>query len=317
MRIFVCGELMKNLKVNIEKIEEAYKQANDKNYEAFFIYTFALFESAVCESMRHILIAFPEKIPSEKYPKLKLKDIYSNISSPQYILYTLVNAEIKSIRKGDVKFLLDEAKDICSIELKYNEESLDNISSERNKLTHDNTISNQQYILGEGYSNTSNFFNVDKCRKNIMFLLDILRDFSSKLELKYQKYTKFKLVKELWESVFDTPLLRFEDCIVIRNWAFENNNKKVVGFNFEHIKSVSKSISSGEKFYLAILLQQYSCSANDQFFKFNDIPALVSVSSKYLLNDILQVFSVYPNLFNGMNIDGSDLNENILMNTPC
>lgn len=310
MRIFVCKELIENLKVNINKIEEINVKVNDKKYEAeaFFIYAFALFESAICESIRHILTVFPEKISSEKNSKLKLKDIYNNISTPQYILHALVEAEIKSIRKGDVKSLLDKAKEMCSVELKYSDELLENISLVRNKLTHDNTISNQQYILGEKYFNTSNF-KIEKYKEYIVSLLDILRRYSDSIELKYKKYSKYKLVKELWERVFRTPLLRFEDCITIRN-SFENDNTKVIGLKFEHIKSVSKSISSSEKFYLSLLLQQYSGSVNDQFYKFNDIPALVSISSKDLLNEVLQVFSIYPNLFNGMHIDGSNIIEN-------
>jgi len=124
------------------------------------------------------------------------------------------------------------------------------------------------------------------------------------MKSKYKKYTKYKLIKDLWDNVFQTPLLRFEDCIIMRNSAIGDNCKKVVGFNFEHIKNISNSISSGEKFFLALLLQQYSGSVNDQFFMFKDIPSLVSVWPKYILNDVLQVFSVYPNLFNGMDIDG-------------
>lgn len=302
MRIFVCRELIKNLVANIEKIEETHRQIRENNYEAFFIYTYALFESAICESMRHVLTAFPEKISNEKYPKLKSKDIYDNLFSPQYLLYSLVDTEITNIKKGNAKSLLEKAKAICSIELNYNEKYLDDITIERNRLTHDNTISNQQYILGEVYPSKHDF-NVEKCKNHIEYLLNILREFLSKLELKYKKYTKYKLVKELWEIVFDTPLLRFEDCITIRN-RLSDDNKKIIGFNFEHIKTVFKSISSGEKFYLALLLQQYSGSANDQFFKFKDIPALASVS-KHIIHGILHVFSVYPNLFNGLDIDGT------------
>jgi len=150
MRIFVCEALLENLNVNIIKIQEAFNEVNNKNYEAFFIYSFGLFESAVCEIIRHILTIFPEKILREKFPKLKLVDIYNNISSPQYILYTLVDAEVKSIRKGDAKSLLDEAKNICSIEINYDEKLLYNISKQRNKLIHENTIQSNNIFWVKG-----------------------------------------------------------------------------------------------------------------------------------------------------------------------
>lgn len=304
----MCEELVKNLKANIEKIDEAYRQIEEKNYEAFFIYTFALFESAICEVMRHILIAFPEKISSEKNPKLKLRDIYNNISSPQYILYTLVDMEIKSITKGDAKSLLDKAERVCSVKLKYDEIILGEISVERNRLTHDNTISNQQYILGAMHSGKTTINGV-KCKEYVEVLLNILQVFLDEIESKYQSYTKYKLVKDLWNNVFHTPLLTFKDCVRIRDMDYGKGVIKEVSFNFEHIEAVSKSISSSERFYLALLLQQYSGSVNDSLFKFNDIPMLASISSKNIIIDILQVFSVYPSLFNGTYINGSDLND--------
>jgi hypothetical protein len=308
MRIFVCDELINNLKINIVKIEEAYNQIGEKNHEAFFIYTFALFESAICEVMRHILIAFPEKISSEKYPKLKLRDIYDNISSPQYILYTLVDMEIKNITKGDAKSLLDKAENVCSVKLNYDEKILKDISGERNRLTHDNTISNQQYILGAMHSGKA-IFKGEKCKEYVEILLNILREFSNEIQSKYKNYTKYKLINDLWNNVFHTPLLTFKDCVNIEDMEYGDHVSKVVRFDFEHIKSVSKSVSSSEKFYLALLLQQYSGRVNDNIFKFDDIPMLASISSKNIIIDILQVFSVYPTLFNGTNIDGSDLND--------
>lgn len=51
------------------------------------------------------------------------------------------------------------------------------------------------------------------------------------------------------------------------------------------------------------MLQQYSSSINDRFFKFSDIPMLVSVSDKNNVYMILHVMDLYPHLFNGMNIE--------------
>lgn len=97
MRILVCEELTNDLKVNIEKIKDMSAQLDKNNYEAFFVYSFALFESSICEALRRILAAFPEKLSDEKQPKLKNSDIFNNIYSSSYILDTIINAEIKSI----------------------------------------------------------------------------------------------------------------------------------------------------------------------------------------------------------------------------
>jgi hypothetical protein len=66
MRIFICEELINNIESNINKIKKIPTNIDKDNYEAYFIYAFALFESALSEAVRHILRSFPEKINSEK-----------------------------------------------------------------------------------------------------------------------------------------------------------------------------------------------------------------------------------------------------------
>ncbi|MFF2093329.1 hypothetical protein [Paenibacillus sp. NPDC058174] len=303
MRVFVCEELINDLRVNFEKINDMFGQMNKQNYEAFFVYSFALFESSICEVVRRILAAFPEKLSDEKQPKLKYSDIINNIYSSNYILYSIIEAEIKSISKGDAVALLQKMQKLISIELPFNKNVIDEVSKYRNKLAHDNTVSKRKYILGSGTSNNDSF-SLEKAKNLIDVLLNVLSELEQSLKMKYQKYTKYKLIKDLWEEIFKTPLLKFEDCIVIRKSTMDKKND-VVGLNFEHLKRSTRSISSGEKFFLAFLLNQYSGSINDQFFKFGDIPGLVSVTSKTNINKILHVFDIYPNLFNGVHIDGA------------
>ena len=192
-----------------------------------------------------------------------------------------------------------------SIELSFIKNDIDEVSKYRNKLAHDNTVSKREYILGSGTSNKDSF-SLEKAKNFIKVLLSVLSELEHSSKMKYQKYTKYKLIKDLWEEIFKTPLLKFEDCIVIRKSTMDKK-RDVVGLNFEHLKRSTRSISSSEKFFLAFLLHQYSGSINDQFFKFGEIPGLVSVTSKTNINKILHVFDNYPNLFNGVHIDGSTL----------
>jgi hypothetical protein len=302
MRVFICQELIDDLRVNIEKVKDMYRQLDEKNYEALFVYSFALFESSICEVIRRILAAFPEKLSDEKQPKLKNSDIYNNIYSSNYILYSIIDAEIKSISKGNAQAHLQTVQKLCAVKLTFERGTLEKVSEYRNRLVHDNTISNSEYILGEG-SSKGKKLSIENTKIFINILTNILSELELHLKTKYQKYTKYKLIKNLWEEVFDTPLLKFEDCILIRTDVFDEN-KNVVGLNFDHLKSAVRSISSSEKFFLSLLLQQYSGGINDQLFKFKDIPSLVSITSKTTINKILHVFNIYPNLFNGVRIDG-------------
>lgn len=303
MRIFVCEELIDDLRVNIEKIKDMFRQLDEKNYEAFFVYSFSLFESSICEVIRRILVAFPEKLSDGKQLKLKKTDILNNIYSPNYILYSIIDTEIKAISKGNALALLQIVQKFCAVELTFESDVIEKVSEYRNKLVHDNTISNSEYILGER-SSIGKKLSIENAKTFINILMNILSELELRLKAKYQKYTKYRLIKSLWEEIFNTPLLIFEDCILIRKDVFDEN-RNIVGLNFDHLKFAVKSISSSEKFFLSLLLQQYSGSVNDQFFKFKDIPSLVSITSKTKITKILHVFNIYPNLFNGVRIDGA------------
>ncbi|MNP14795.1 hypothetical protein D3C76_1071310 [compost metagenome] len=104
---------------------------------------------------------------------------------------------------------------LVSIELPFNKNDIDEVSKYRNKLAHDNTVSKKEYILGLGTSNNDNF-SLEKAKNLINILLNLLSKLEQSLKMKYQKYTKYKLIKDLWEDIFKTSLLKFEDCIVIR-----------------------------------------------------------------------------------------------------
>lgn len=305
MRIFICEELINNLESNINKIKTIQSKINMDNYEAYFIYTFALFESALCEAIRHILSAFPEKINSEKQLPISAKDIYTNLFSTQEIFETLVENEIKKVSKGSAKKIVAEAESICAIQLSYDTKRLDSISAIRNQITHENTPSRQVI------SNTESK-RIDKITENykndIAYLFSILTEFSLKIKETYSKYTKYKMLKDFWNTLFNTPLLRFEDCVFLREGDMGGSKRKVVGFNFDNIKKASNSISSSEKFFLSILLQQYSQNINERFFKFSDIPMLVSISNKKKIYIFLHVMTQYPYLFNGMSME-EDIEE--------
>ncbi|GEN89783.1 hypothetical protein [Oceanobacillus sojae] len=301
MRVFVCEEMIHNIEVNIDKIKNIQSKFDEVNYEAYYIYAFALFESAVCEAIRHVLTSFPEKIRKNLELKISTNVIYNNIYSPRLILAELIENEIKKINKGSAQSIVSEAEKICNVNLTYDKRFLKEISDVRNKITHESTDSKQEYLYGSSYY-SSQRYSLDKLRELISYLLVILQSFAEELEKKYQKYNRYKLLKELWNTLLETPLLKFENCISIG----KNNNfggeKMQVEFNFEYIRKVSTSISSSEKLYLSMFLQQYNTSINSEFFSFSDIPMLASIASKEKIYMFLHVMSIYPHLFNGMSI---------------
>jgi hypothetical protein len=133
---------------------------------------------------------------------------------------------------------------------------------------------------------------IDEATKYAKFLNDLLHKIHNEIKVKYAKYTKEKMLRDLWKYTFETPMLPFD---VI--WDLSSDSLHVR--NIEKIKPYVSSISGGERFYLAFWFQQYSSALNDSFFKFNDIPGLVSISDKEMIHFLIKVFEKYPYLVNG------------------
>jgi len=303
MRVFICEELIYSIEENIRKIKLIQSKMNIENsdiifFEAYFIYVYAIFESSYCEAMRRMLNAFPEKISGEKQLPLTTKDIYDEYS--QYEIITiLVEKVIRNINKGSAHAIIRETQSVCSIQVEYDAAYLNSISDYRNQITHENTPPMQKNGLEH---NQEKEIMISKYKNFVKYLLEMLEQLSLRFKEKYGKYTKEKMLKSLWNTLFDTPLLNFEACVYIGDGFGGDSKKKVVRFHFDHFEKVSSSISSSEKFFLAAIFQQYNASINERFFKFSDIPMLVSISDKKKIYTFLHIMTQYPYLFNNMNM---------------
>lgn len=283
MRIFISEKMVRPIYKNLDKMKSLINNIDDRDYEARYIYSFALFESAICGAVGNILMAFPEK--GKKIPQ-HISQVYRDLLYPPMlhdILWDVVRSEMRAINKGDASKVLKTAMDYCSINMTYDEKRLSDISKKRNVLTHENTWS----------VNDSDVMSLQESRQDMTYLHEILLQFAANLEDKYGTYTLERLVKDFWRELFNTPLLPFSKCIKFR---------PEVRLNLEHLKGVAQSLCSIEKYYLSLLVQQYSPCCNDILFKFADLPLLVSVADKRKLYLILNLFTIYPDLFNGKHI---------------
>lgn len=120
-----------------------------------------------------------------------------------------------------------------------------------------------------------NGFNIKCKHKRIYRIFNLYMDeIIENINYKYSNYTRKKFVERFWSRIFDTPSLPYEKCIYFRKGLFGG---EVVGFNIDYIKTKVRGLSSSEKFFLSIILHQYSTTVNEILFKFSDIPMLVSI----------------------------------------
>lgn len=303
MRIFICDELLQNIYKNISEIENYYCNIDVFNSKPYFIYCFSLFESALTEALRHFLHAFPEKSNGEiikdesnkhqSYFRVTKEAFLDSLNGANSLHSSIVNDKVKSLAKGNLCSILVNVKTYFDINLDYNKELFEKISFLRNKIVHENINTDRKYVYETNEKETSPLEYKHFCDE----FTQVLKSISESITAKYSKYTKKKLIEDCWNYIFDTPLLKFEKIIYI------DEREKVIRFNFEHIEKVKESLCTSEKFYLAVLLQQYNTTKNDEYFKFRDMPMLVSLSGKDELIYIIKLFARYPYLFNGEKID--------------
>ncbi|WP_339181047.1 hypothetical protein [Oceanobacillus sp. FSL W7-1293] len=177
MRIFVCEELIHNIKVNLNEIKSIQANLDQVNYKAYYIYAFALFESSICEAIRHILASFPEKIRKNQQLNNFTELVYNNLYSPISILAEVIKKEIEKINKGSAQSIVNEAERICDVKLTYDKNYLKEISDIRNKITDENTTSKQEYLFGSSNFVAKQRYSMKKLKELISYLIVILKLF--------------------------------------------------------------------------------------------------------------------------------------------
>ncbi|HQK54288.1 MAG TPA: hypothetical protein PLA73_08620 [Sedimentibacter sp.] len=266
--------------------------------EALYIYAFSLFESTLSESVRHFLSAFPEKMGKMK-EKLNFQSMYEHPFYSGYFLTELVDEEVERLNKGDAKKML--CSSLRTFDIKDNEfnkyfADLEIISDKRNKLVHETARITNDYIHSPRYNKE-----IDKKISNELYsqhlevMVNVLSHFKIELANKYGKYTKRKLLCDLWNEVFSnsytkkaTPLLPFEKCF---------SSGETIHLNIEYLETVKDSISSSEQYFLSLFLQNHNGTLQQEWFK--RLPGFVSIDDKEKIYQILHLFIIYPLLLQG------------------
>lgn len=296
IRFFVSDDvtsLISKRKMEINSYATMLMRTDEKYIEPIFVYSYSIFESTITEILRYYLNAFPEKI--NKNINIGKEQLLST-SMTHDILVSYIEEYIRKYSSKTLSEYLRFFKETLDIDASLDLPLVDKISKQRNIIVHDNFkrdllslyINNVKALCSNGAELLS----------YIRFLNEILDIISAKICSKYAEYTKEKLVRCVWNSVFSTPVLRFDDI-----WNFDVNGALFIK-NFETIKEKVKIISSTERLFLAIIFQQFNNSINEKLFSFKEIPSFVSLDneSKNKLIELINFFKYYPLFFGGEEI---------------
>lgn len=291
IRFFICENITSFIQKQQKEISDSQFFIMENNAKPAFIYAYSIFESTITELLRYYLNAFPEKLG--KHFVIEKKDLLATAKT-QAVLLKLIDQHIRKFSSDTLISYLTFFFDTLSIKIIVEKNKIEEISSQRNKIIHDDARAELMY---------SCIPHKEKCqplsssvlKEYIKIFIQILEQTKEQISLKYQKYTKEFLIRELWTYAFSTPLLNFDHL-----WEFDNKGMLKIK-DLDIIKERVDNISSSEHLLLSIFLQQYNNDLNEYLHSFKDIPALVCLDSrnKNKLVNIINFFEYHPLFFCG------------------
>ena len=296
IRFFVSDDvtaLISKRKIEINSYEKILMRTDEKYIEPIFVYSYSIFESTITEILRYYFNAFPEKI--DKNISIGKEELLST-SMTHDILLSYVEEYIRKYSSKALSEYLHFFEKTLDIKISLDLILVDKISNQRNIIMHDSFKRDllSLYIYNEKLPCS----NRAVLQSHVRFLNELLDIISDKICSKYAAYTKERLVRCVWNSVFSSPILRFDDI-----WNFDTNGALSIR-NFEAIKEKVKDISRTERLFLAIIFQQFNNNINEELFSFRELPPFVSLDneSKNKLIKLIDFFKYYPLFFGGEEI---------------
>lgn len=243
-----------SLKEMISKIEEG---GSDKVLlESFVVFSISRFESMLANIMTYFLNKVPYKISSKEIKLLKEEVISDNPLS------LFIEREINTVMYGSVDKILSYFCSVLSINVDIDKNKMNRFyefKESRNLLIHNDSIVNTRYLdkcvnfkreIRPGIKLT---FEEEYVVESISNMLDIITKIEIELSGKYSHYSEIRAFRELWNYVFSSPLLKFDDYWHVDT---ESNELRMKEPKYKF------NISSSEKMYLGMWYVHFNGDAN-------------------------------------------------------
>jgi len=236
-----------------EKIEQ--EEVEEVLLEAFVVFSISRFESMLYTIITYFLKKVPDKIDSKDIKLLK-EEILSD--EP---LDLFIERKVNNIMYERIDEILSYFSLVLSIKLDIDKATLDEFyefKESRNLLIHNASKVNMRYLdKCPNFKRASEVgskitFEQSYVHKSILNILDIIANVEQKLKVKYSHYTEVRAYRALWNYIFSSPILKFDDY-----WDVDNIKDKLIMKTTEY----EKAISSSEKMYLGIWRVHYNGNA--------------------------------------------------------
>lgn len=243
-----------SIKEMIGRIEEGVR---DKILlESFVVFSIARFESMLTTIITYFLNKVPYKISSKEIKLLKEEVISDNP------LNLFIEREINNVMYSSFDKILSYFCSVLSINIDVDRNKMDRFyefKESRNLLIHNDSIVNNRYLdksvnfKRENTLGKEVTFEEEYVVKSITNMLDIITNIEQGLSEKYSQYTEIRAFRELWNYIFSSPILKFDDYWHV---DIESNKLRMKDPKYE------SSISNSEKMYLGMWRVHYNGNAN-------------------------------------------------------
>jgi hypothetical protein len=241
----------------VDKIRQLKNQDTDKIIlEGLFALIVSSFENAVLDTIRVVLKRIPEKL--DKTPQITKKDLLEGDA-----ISKAIDAEIRRIGYDNIKVILESFVKVTGLSANLLEPAtipigqLIEVKATRNLLLHNDLKMNSEYkaIAGQLTRSTVNGrLPIDQpyLLESINVISQILHLLRSELIVKYADYSRFKALKNLFDYMFQTPLLRFETSFI-----FDSENTHIIACK-PQIEYPMGDLSSSERLFLNLWISHIS-----------------------------------------------------------
>lgn len=296
---------LSSAKNNFEEIKnELDLGLSDILLKGLFTYQVSKFEITLNEILKIFLNAFPEKIPEKSFKPTKEKVIENSES----LISSVADSYINELSYKNLHEYLKAFVDITGIDKNTDDiiDKLIEMKETRNLLVHNDLKVNEIYLTKcKSYKRASDEdinkpigFDEKYIKECLNLCIDFIDSYLlTKLQMKYKDYTKIKAMKEIWNYLFDTPILKFDEF-----WEHDGTN--LLYFKMEERKLKAKitvGCSTTEKMSLFYLLIQYNDSLAEAYmnkYQYRFLP-LGNLHGKRKENYMYlqEVLTKYPTLF--------------------
>lgn len=290
--ILLFNEFIEPIDNTISELQVIGNNSNTQNenyiLKGALVYSTSLFESSITDCLKKYLIAFPEKITEGNITSKDLRYL-SNAIYASDILEQMIDNLIHEYTYKNMDEILSTSLKVLGInikDIKYNKSDLIEKKERRNILVHNSLKIDKTYIFKtkcdpDLYREPLSISN-SYIKETLELFLDILGQIRNRLHELYGEYNRERLINNVWNFIFQSPLLRYDDY-----WGKGY-------FNISGNKDKIQCISSGEKTWLAYWIQHY-CPANvDGYIKFGEMSYPAYHSEKMIF--LSRFFDKYPHI---------------------